>query len=211
MEEVVIYIVMGVIYTIYSVYKNRSGKKPKNTSTPPIFTEDKRTSQKPKHARTEQQPVPVSDKRKQPTSIEEFLEGYLEDIEKGQKKQQQTQHENTADAKQLEADRKKSREKSLRREKENRAKKQQEAYQRKLEADRRRQTELIAAKSAAQEASLEVIDVEKYHEMKHDKMQADYISNSDITQSKSDDFMGEFEFNARDAVIYDVIFRRKYE
>jgi len=213
MEEVVIYIVMGVIYTIYSVYKNRSGNKAKNTSTPPIFTEDQRTSEKPKRARKDAQPAPapVSKKRSQPTSIEEFLEGYLEEIEEGKQKRQQTQQENTADAKALEERRQKSRKADLRREKENRAKKQQEAYQRKLEADRKRQADLIAAKSSAAAASLEVTDAQKYHDEKIDKMHADYISSSDISKSSSGEFTDEFEFDVRDAVIYDVIFRRKYD
>jgi len=211
MEELVIYAVMGVLYTVYSIYKNREGKKkPQDTATPPIFTEDTRTSEPKKTVKKASKPAPVSRKQQQPKSIEEFLEGYLQEIETG-KKNQETQHQSKSAANDLEENRKRQRAKNLQKERENKAQKQQQAYQRKLEAERRRQAELIAAKGAAASSSLEVLDAEAYHEMKHDKRHADYIKDTEIKSTDESGLLEGFEFDIKDAVIYDVIFRRKYE
>lgn len=215
MEEIFIYIVMGVIYTIYSVVKNRGGDNSANNPPPPIVKKAKPRPEKTAQPQRQAQPRPVSQGKKQPQSIEEFLEGYLQEVEKGKtaptKKKQATQHDSSAGAKKLEDKRRKQRAKDLRREKEARELKQQQTYQRKLEAERKRQAEIIAAKSKAKNSSLEVIDVDEYHEMKHNKMQEDYIKASEISSTGSKGLLEGFEFDVKDAVIYDVIFRRKYE
>lgn len=218
MDEIVIYIVMGVIYTIYSIFKNK-GNKDNTAPPPPIFTEDTRPTPTKTSARKLNQPKPATSTKtasKQPQSIEEFLEGYLKEAAKNQQGEmdnEDTRQRETENAKKLEQKRSQDRSKTLRREKENRERKQQEAYQRKIDADRKKQAELIAQKSKQSQSkaqSLEVLDAEKYHQMRADKMHEDYIKNSEISDTSNNDFLDDFDFDVREAVIYDVLFRRKY-